>query len=410
MNAVGLITEYNPFHNGHKYHLDMAREVTGADFVVVVMSGNFVQRGTPAITDKYTRTKMALSQGADLVIELPVCFSTASAEYFSYGAISLLNSLGIVNSICFGSECGDLELLSSIADILTEEPKSFQSSIRSLVKAGNSYPVARMKAFLTYFNLTEDSSFAKVLSCSNNILGIEYLKALKRLNSNIKPFTITRKDSSYHDDSLGDSGIASATAIRLSYLQTDNLASLQTSVPSNVLSILSQAEKQSFPIFENDISDLLYLTLLQQDEIELSECLDVSRDFARRIKKLLPTYTNFLEFSLTLKTKQYTLTRIQRGLLHILLGIKKDFTQQQPAPYIRILGLRKEASFLINKKNSEALVPIITKVADAKNLLSDSAMTLLEQDIFATNLYNRMIYSKFGTIMPDEYRQGIILS
>jgi predicted nucleotidyltransferase len=408
MKVVGLITEYNPFHYGHKYHLDKAKKITGSDFVIVVMSGNFVQRGTPAITDKYTRTKMALSQGADLVLELPVYFATGSAEYFAYGAISILNSLGIVDSICFGSESGNIEVLSSIADLLVEEPPLLENIVSDQMKKGISYPLARMNAITTFLDQPKDSLLTNVLSSSNNILGIEYLKALKRLNSSITPYTIQRKDSNYNDLTLHSNKINSATAIRRSYFKEKNMDFINKNIPPEITDILTNAKDHTFPIHEDDFSELLYYKICETSKDDLEQYLDISSDLSKRIKNNLIHYTNFTDFSLLLKTKQYTLTRINRGLLHILLGIKKQPSTFQP-PYIRILGLRKEASFLLNKKSNKNLVPIITKIADSKNLLSEKEFATLSQDIFAANIYNRTIYTKFGIRMPNEYQNGIII-
>lgn len=151
MKITGLITEYNPFHNGHKYHIEQTRKLTGADAIIVVMSGNFVQRGVPAILPKHMRVKATLQVGASLVLELPVCYATGSAEFFAHGAISLLDQLGCVNSICFGSECGDINLLQEVAHVICEEPPAFQETLQSYLKSGDSFPLARQKALKTYF-------------------------------------------------------------------------------------------------------------------------------------------------------------------------------------------------------------------------------------------------------------------
>lgn len=400
MKVVGLITEYNPFHNGHLYHLNESKRITKADYVVVVMSGNFVQRGTPAITDKYTRTKMALLNGADMVLELPVAYATGSAEFFAHGAVSILNSLGFVDSLCFGSECGSIDILSDIADLLIDEPVTFKKTLSSSLKEGNSYPTARMHAIMKHFSHCKNPLLKDAVSSSNNILGIEYIKALKRLKSNIKPFTITRTSNQYHDIDMNDSGISSATSLRTSYESEGNLDLLKPSVPESVFTILGAVEKQSFPIYENDCSDLLYYKLLNETIITLAQYADVSETLAQRILNLLPQFTTYTDFAMLLKTKQHTLTRINRAFLHILLNIKQ-YPPNTIVPYIRVLGLRKSASHLIKSSTIEPLVPIITKVADAKQIL--------EQDIFAANLYNRLVYTKFNTMIPDEYRHGIIL-
>ncbi len=408
MKVVGLITEYNPFHNGHLYHINQSKELTGADYVVVVMSGNFVQRGTPAITDKYTRAKMALACGADLVLELPVCFATGSAEFFAHGAVSILHHLGFVDSICFGSECGSIPILSQIADFLLDEPVDFKETLTTSLKSGNTYPAARMHAMMKHFHSSDEHYTPDILSSSNNILGIEYIKALIKLNSPMIPYTITRKSNQYHDKELDETGISSATSLRASYETWHDLNKLKPSIPDRIYSILKSSELLSFPIVENDCSDLLYYKLLQEEIETLTSYADISEDLAKRIMNLLPNYTNFTDFALLLKSKQYTLTRINRAFLHILLNIKA-YPAGTVAPYIRVLGLKKQASQIIRNSTIEPQFPIITKVADAKNHLDSAGLFMLQQDIQAANVYNRIVYSKFGTSIANDYQHGIVL-
>jgi Predicted nucleotidyltransferase len=408
MKVVGLITEYNPFHNGHLYHIQQSRKITGADYVVVVMSGNFVQRGAPAITDKYTRTKMALTCGADLVIELPVCYAVQSAEAFAYGAVSILDSLGFVDYLCFGSECGDITLLSELAEILLNESEDMALLINQLTKTGMSYPTARMEALLKQFKEEKRNALTSVLSSSNNILGIEYLKALKKRNSSIQPVTINRIHNSYGDEALNETGINSATSLRSSYKNNGSLIHLKESIPVAVFELLSKTEHQTFPVFENDCSDLLYFSLLKETTESLIDYIDISRDLAQRIENHLSSFTNFSDFSMLIKTKQYTLTRISRALCHVFLDIKENTTPSEP-PYIRILGIKKESSHLIRRSNTEPAVPMITKVADGKTLLDINALSTLNQDIYAANLYNRIVFSKYQTRIPDEYHHGIVI-
>ena len=210
MKIVGLIAEYNPFHNGHRYHIEQAKKITGADHAVVVMSGDYVQRGIPACMPKRLRAEMALKCGASAVFELPVCYATGSAELFAEGAVSLLDRLGIVDTLVFGSECNDLESLSQIADLLVEEPELYRTVLRFHLKNGASYPMARQEAVSACLR-GNHCSF--LLNDPNNILGIEYLKALKRQKSRIIPYTIARRGAHYHDPDLHDS-YSSASAIR----------------------------------------------------------------------------------------------------------------------------------------------------------------------------------------------------
>lgn len=424
IHTVGIITEYNPFHNGHLYHIKKTKEETGAQFIVVVMSGNFVQRGTPAFLHKYQRTHMALTNGADMVFELPVRYATGSAEYFSSGAITLLHNLGFIDAVCFGTECGNLTSLSKIADLFLEEPPFFKSALQSYLKTGDSYPTARAKAAKDYFSNQQNSNFpyscdfTSLLSSPNNILGIEYLKSLKRLKSSILPFTIKRQASNYHDSDLKESKISSATAIRSSIHQTEFLFHIKEHVPYSVYQLLQEEYHKTFPIQTNDFSSMLYYALHSCSIEDYSYYADISPELARRIQKQLIMYTNYEDFSEQLKTKQYTKTRINRGLLHLLLKIPAyslepklfQYSPDKIIPYAHLLGLKKEASFLLRNRSKDNM-SIITKIADAKKHLSQSALSLLHEDMLATNLYNYVIQNKYNTMVKNDYMQSpLVLS
>ena len=397
MKTVGIIVEYNPFHNGHKYHLEQAKKVSGADYVVAIMSGNFVQRGIPAITDKYTRTSMALQNGADVVYELPTFYSTASAEYFAYGAVSILHGLGNIDYLCFGAEDNNLELMQTIAKILTSEPTEYTLRLKSELSMGKSFPVARKNALLPLISNLDSTYLEHFLESSNNILGIEYLKALYRLQSNITPLIVTRKGSLYNEEGLPiNSSYPSATALRKNYSITKSLKEFNTLVPDSVLRLLNESEHKTFPIDLDDFSEYLYYKLLFIFYEDLISYMDVSPDLAKRILNLRNQFTTFSDFANKLKTRQFTLTRIQRVLLHILLNIKQE---QTPSIYAHLLGFKKEASIIINKK--DASIPIITKVADYKNLLY--------HDIFCTELYNHVVSKKFHSYIPNDYIHPLVI-
>lgn len=322
MKITGLITEYNPFHNGHKYHIEQAQKITGADAIIVVMSGNFVQRGTPAILPKHMRAKAALQAGTSLVLELPVCYATGSAEFFAYGAVSLLDQLGCVDSICFGSECGDLSLLQEIARVICDEPPAFQEALQSYLKSGDSFPLARQKALKAYFS---SEIYDAILSELNNILGLEYLKVLQRIGSPMKPYTIQRISSQYHDAHL-QAGFSSATAIR-SQIVSGELHALRGQIPDTFLTDLLHAYETRFPVLPNDVSLLLKYRLLSETKESLLQYADVSEELANRILNQRNHFVSFEQFSALLKTKEMTHTRINRALIHILLNIKKsDYT------------------------------------------------------------------------------------
>lgn len=412
--CVGIIAEYNPFHNGHLYQLNEAKKLTNADYVVVVMSGSFVQRGTPAFLDKMSRAKMALLNGADLVLELPVRYAVSSAEYFSSGAVSLLHNIGVVDSLCFGSECGNLNTMKEIADFIQKDCDDFNKDISFYSKNGISYPEARQRALLSHCNTVQKEELLTIISSPNNILGIEYLKSLLRFNSQIEPVTVQRKQTGYHDPSLeqsnsSETAIHSATAIR-GFLEKQNnlqvaskdmrnktLEGIAKSVPQNVHDLLSCLT--SYPITANNLSDILYFALSTYSLAELASYQDMSLDLAHAIKKNLVYYENYEQFALILKSKQYTYTRICRCLIHILLGIKSyslaNLTSEEIAPYARILGFQRNAAVLLRQMKEKSRIPVITKMADAKNILGTSAYQMLEEDIFATDLYHRLVYQSF---------------
>lgn len=444
MKVVGLITEYNPFHNGHKYHIEEAKRITGADYAIAVMSGNFVQRGAPAIIDKYSRTRMALQNGIDLVLELPVCYATGSAEYFAHGAISTLNKLGIVDYLCFGSECGDISLLQDAADFLTNTPVEFERELSLHIKRGLTYPAARLKAYQSTLKKVETSGssaattkdgndLSKVLTEPNNILGIEYLKALKNLSSSIKPVTIKRIVAHYHDSNLstasvaleqGKIAISSATAIRKAINHTgqktnnDNSMSndhyfreMEHSVPKSVYDILSENFMKRYPILEEDFSSIIRYKLMTEDSEALSRYQDITGDLAERLKNLSDYNLPMSELLGIIKTKNMTQTRINRALIHILLNLRSevmtDYIRNGYTFYTRVLGIKIESSHLLRKIKACELSPIITKVSRAE--LDSLGSRMLSEDLFATHLYNQAVYEKFGTVLPNEYKHGILL-
>ena len=424
MKVLGLITEYNPFHNGHKYHIEEAKRITNADYVIAVMSGNFVQRGAPAVINKYSRTAMALNNGIDLVLELPVCYSTASAEYFSHGAVDLLNKLGVVDAICFGSECGDLELIKEAANYLIQAPASFHTTLQEALKEGMTYPAARTKAYLDTMQEVspeKKEAITSLLLEPNNILGIEYVKALRRLDSNITPYTIKRLSAHYHDDMLSEeqeTSISSATAIRRAIFEKDAAVSyfemMKQSVPADVYQMLLDSYDRGYPISEEDFAASIKYKLLMTDRESLPDYLDLTPDLSDRIKKLSPYPKEISELAQLIKTRNVTLTRINRALVHLLLGIKKKDFEEYNAEgynrYARVLGIRRESSTLLRNIESRSTLPIITKVSKAYELLDELAMKMLKADILATDLYNQIVFDKFRILLPNEYQRVIIIS
>lgn len=411
MKTVGLITEYNPFHNGHAYHIEKAKMLTGADRVIVVMSGDFVQRGAPAVMPKHLRAESALLSGASLIIELPVCFATGSAEYFAQGSISLLNRLGCIDSICFGSECGDLHLLKEIAQILADEPIEYQTALKQALKEGASFPAARQEALNIY-----SDEYSEILASPNNILGIEYLKALAKIHSKMEPFTIKRIGAGYHDMDI-DGQFSSATAIRSDIYQLADVNSsseslplthIQTQVPSSCHELMKKNYQTRYPVKADDFSLLLKAKLLSEMAGSLSHYLDMSPELANRILRLRNDYLSFEQFCDLLKTKELTRSRISRSFIHVLLGITNDWltAMKAPAPYARILGFRRDHADLLGILKRTSDIPLITSPARA--VLADTAYQMLELDIYASNLYESVITDLYGTPFHNELTKQII--
>lgn len=426
MKIVGLIAEYNPFHNGHLYHIEEAKRITGADSAIVVMSGDYVQRGTPAIMPKRLRTEMALRCGAGAVFELPVCYATGSAEYFAMGAVSLMDRLGIVDSICFGSECDDLKAMQRTADILLEEPDDYRKILRRHLREGIPFPAARQKALEKY---TGDSKTVQLLKDPNNILGIEYLKALKKLESSMTPYTILRRGAGYHDRELsGEFSSASAIRSLLAYSgaslhmeQTggtfDNtpfstiLDDLENQVPSSCLPLLKDYHRVQYPIYQNDFSLLLKYKLLNKSPKSLTRYADVSEELANRICARLNDFFNFKQFSELLKTRELTRTRIDRALLHIMLGIKKKNVQEFIDGgfhfYARLLGVRKDHSQILSEISKKSSLPLLSRLS-ADSSLTETGRRMLRHDILASNLYTSVVTDRYRTAFQNEYKQALI--
>lgn len=390
MKVNGIIAEYNPFHNGHRYHMEESLRSTGADYTIIAMSGNFMQRGAPALLDKYTRTKMALLGGADLVLEIPAFYACGSAEYFATGAAALLDRLGVVNFLCFGSESGQEDVLSRIARILSEEPEDYRLRLRAELRQGHSYPAARCSALMGFCPALGDS-IMDAFSSPNNILGIEYLKALSARHSAIVPHTTKRIGSDYHDKRLGENQ-SSALAIRHAIFSRLDLDFLSDQMPGEVLEVMREALSLTLPVRPNDFSLPLHYKLLQEAEDGYEKYMDVSPDLSDRIRNSVYQFTCFSGFCDLLKTRNLTYTRISRCMTHILLDITKAELEAAKAldcaPYARVLGFRRSASPLLAAIREHSSVPLITRLPEARSLLSEPAWNMLRRDIAITNLYN----------------------
>lgn len=421
MTIAAIIAEYNPFHNGHEYMIQKAKEETGADYVIAAMSGDFTQRGIPGIADKHTRAKMAVSCGADAVFELPVRFATAGAEFFATGAVSLFSSLSCVDYLAFGSECGNLSDFSKATELLLNEPKEFKNTIQKHLRQGSSYPKAFSMAILE--NSYEVSS--ELLESPNNLLGLEYMKALKKLASAIKPHTISRTGTGYHDSHTTfskDSGtlIASASAIRSALTSNTGTISLaQPLLPADAYRVFAESYGVTAPVTLDDFSLLLSTRIAAETKETLASFLDVPKELADRIYHFRDEFMTFTDLISAIKHKQFTYARINRALLHILLGLKEIETVSKTktptdvpeplVPYARLLAMKKSASPLMKEIKEHSQIPVITKPADARRALQEDALAMFLEDVSAADLYNRIVSSKFGTPFVTDMKHSIEL-
>lgn len=414
MKLLGIIAEYNPFHNGHLYHIEESLKQTGCDAAVVVMSGDFVQRGSPAILSKHLRAKMALTCGASVVLELPVWYACGSAECFAAGAVALLNSLGCIHTLSFGSEHGNLTELQQIAEILLDEPDKYKSLLQQYLSRGYSYPSARKKAFQDF---TKNPDLYDILDTPNNILGIEYLKSLYRTGSSIRPFTLSRKGAAYHTEELHET-LSSASAIRASLLRKNKQTTsweqeeCLSQMPASAAQLMLDNYNQKTPVCRNDFSLLLKSKLLTETCDSLIKYTDISEALSHKIINSRNQFMNWEQFCELLKTKELTHSRISRALLHILLDIRAEdmtaYQSEQNCCYARVLGFRKEQAKILKLFKQHSSVPIITKLGQNHGL-SETGQKMLDTDCHASNLYESVITDKFQTTFWEEHSKSLIL-
>ena len=392
MKVAGLITEYNPFHLGHKYHLEKTKETAKATHTIAVMSSSFVQRGEPALVDKWTRAKMAVDNGVDLVLELPFVFSVQTAELFALGALKILDAINVVDCISFGSEIGEIEPLYKAAQILNEEPEEFKIILKNRLSLGMPYSASRGYALQNYIEKMEKDSnlsYEALLKESNNILGIEYIKALIKLKSNIVPHTIKRFGDKYNDQKI-QSQIASATGIRniLFENQHEKAKSYMPEISYSYLMEFYEKYKMFNSIEEyRDIYQYLFRTKSRE---ELKKLMDMENGLENRILEKGLKFYELERIIEEIRTKRYAATRIKRILIHLLLDLKREEIEALyalPTEHIRVLGLNKKGMEILNKIKTQTELSIITKFSDYKNLLNENINKFMDFEEKATDIY-----------------------
>ncbi|NKX11842.1 nucleotidyltransferase [Bacillus cereus] len=361
MKAGGIVVEYNPFHNGHLYHVQETKKLTQSDIIIAVMSGPFLQRGEPALISKWYRTKMALANGVDLVVELPYVFATQKAETFANGAISILNALR-VSEICFGSEDGQIENFYNTISVQKNEEETFNCLVKQFMDAGNSYAKATSDAFSHI--LTSEKNID--MSQPNNILGFQYIKAILSQNSSIQAQTIKRFASHYHDETFNDQHIASATSIRKQlFSEEGSFTTIEPFLPQATTSLLANY-KQNYGILHNweQYFSFFKYKLMTMSSGDLRHIYEIEEGLEHRILSKIQNSSSFYSFMEALKTKRYTWTRLQRACTHILTNTTKEEIRsvniEQHAPYIRLLGMSQKGQTYLSKNKKKIELPILT--------------------------------------------------
>lgn len=369
VKAVGMVVEYNPFHNGHLYQLQQAKQDTGADVVVAVMSSSFLQRGEPALLSKWSRAKMALANGVDLVLELPYAYATQKAETFAKGALSILAAAG-VDFLHFGSESGSIEEFHELLYMMQKHKGDWDLFVKEFMSQGHSYPRAASLAFTQLGAVTTLS-----LEQPNNILGYHYIKAISDQNSSIIPYTTKRIAAGYHDRTISSHSIASATSIREAIFSNEDQTSLvkQVMPPSSYTELTNYSQTTNqFHNWERYFPFLQY-RILSSTADELSSIYECVEGLEYRVLDTISKATSFQEWMSSLKTKRYTWTRLQRLATHILTHTTKTELNQihtSPLPYIRPLGMNESGQLYLRMLKKKATVPILSRFASSTDLLA----------------------------------------
>ncbi|NLI59990.1 MAG: nucleotidyltransferase [Clostridiales bacterium] len=416
--VLGIVAEYNPFHKGHLYHLKKSVQLLQPDYTIAVMSGNFTQRGEPAIIDKWARTQMALENGIDVVLEIPTLYACQTAELFATAAVKILDQAGIVTHMSFGSEYHNIKDLDKIAMILAEEPLAFRELLKLNLDKGLSFPLARLKAIQQYNSNLQDGSLSSdlidlILTGSNSILALEYLKTIKKLKSTIQPVLIPRLGSSYNAANM-EGEFSSATSIRNAILSGKSWESIASALPDISLKILKASINQGRgPISLKSFEQLLFGIIRQASPEEIASWMDVEEGLENRIKRYALECTSIEEFLSKCKTKRYTYTRLQRVLIHGLLRIKTNdvarFQRRCGPSYLRILGFNSKATDILKNLKKTSKLPIITKPAHYYRHKTKDINSMFELDILASNLYALGFPNPEQRLGGQEFTQGVLM-
>ena len=406
MKIAGITAEYNPFHNGHKNHIEVTKKGIMTENIFIIMSGNFTQRGEPAIIDKYQRTYCALKNGADIVAELPCVFASSGAEFFASAAIKMFNDSGICSHISFGAETDDIEKLKKNAAFLENEDPYFKKLISENMAKGMSFPSAREIA------MKEILGEEPLISTPNNILACEYIKMLISLKSSIIPFAVKRKGNDYNQTELSGK-LSSASAIRNS-IENGKIEDILSSVPEETYSaLISEISKGKAPINFNSLSHILNYKIRSLSTEELAFYHGVTEGLENKIKRSVDTAYNAHDIAMTIKSKRYTLSRIQRFLLHMCLDIKNDdllrYKQNGYSPYIRILGFKKEKEYLLKEIAKKSSVPVIVNIKNAHKTLDDVGMEILNKEIYADNIYYSLCPNKKFAYTNQDFTTPVVI-
>lgn len=425
MITTAIIAEFNPLHSGHEHIIKEARRLTGADCIVIILSGCFTQRGDIAIAPKHTRAAAALACGADVVIELPFAYATSSAEFFASGAVSILNSLNRIDYLMFGAENNDISLLDNAAGILLNEPPVFKQTLNACTSSGMSFPAACEQAFIS-------CGGTHGIFTPNNTLAIEYIKSLKKTASVIKPLPIIRTGSGYNDSEYNaEKGFISATAFRCNLesimdsnasgadIDSNTKSFLEAALPQKSAGTLMSIYNKAFPVFNDDMFTLIrYAVLMNRSHLE--DFCDFTPALSNRIQRLLDKEGTSLfsgsyeDFILRIKTKEMTAARIKRAMLHLLTGYTNeacqtavDYIHKGCSPYARILALSPSGQSFIGAVKKGCDTILINSLGKSMPLLDENAQSIMHYDILASDIYSSIIADKFGYTMPDEYRAGV---